>query len=391
MVEVAALIVAAGRGRRFGDSLPKQYCAYRGEPILRHALRAFADHERVNHVVTVIHPDDHELYAQAAAGLAIDAPVRGGASRQDSVRLGLEALADTAPDMVLIHDGARPHVGAGLIADVVAALKACPGAVPAIPVADTLKRVSGGIVEATVERKGLWRAQTPQGFRFSDILSAHRRARGRELTDDAAVAELAGLDVAIVAGSRRNVKITKPEDLAMGERPENAGWEYRTGQGFDVHRFEAGTSVRLCGVSIPHDRRLAGHSDADVGLHALTDAILGAVGAGDIGEHFPPSDPQWRGAASDAFVVHALGIVRGLAAEVVNVDVTLVCEAPKVGPHRAAMRQAIAEMLDIHADRVGVKATTTEKLGFTGRREGIAAQALATVRLPVEDWAPGKP
>ncbi|MEK9724164.1 MAG: bifunctional 2-C-methyl-D-erythritol 4-phosphate cytidylyltransferase/2-C-methyl-D-erythritol 2,4-cyclodiphosphate synthase [Rhodospirillaceae bacterium] len=382
-MSIAALIVAAGRGRRFGGATPKQYRELGGETVLRRTLRTFVNHKRVNIVQAVIHPDDRAAFDAAAAGFDLPAPVAGGDSRQQSVLNGLEALATASPDCVLIHDGARPFVGDELIDRVLVALAAHAGAVPALPVSDTLKRAAGGLVETTVERDGLWRVQTPQGFRFAKILAAHRTAAGRELTDDAAVAEYAGLDVAVVEGSERNVKITRSEDLDMTVG-NGLMWEHRTGQGFDVHRFEPGDAVQLCGVAVPHDAKLAGHSDADVGLHALTDAILGAVGAGDIGHHFPPSDPRWRGAASSIFLEHAASLVADAGGGIVNVDVTLICERPKVGPHREAMRAAIADLLAIDVARVSVKATTTERLGFTGRCEGIAAQALATVRLPAE-------
>jgi len=381
---IVALIVAAGRGRRFGGDVPKQYRLFRGQPLIRHSLSAFAAHRSVAGVQVVIHPDDLELFTEAAEGIEVMAPVDGGAARQDSVRNGLQALAAHAPDAVLIHDAARPCVDAALIDRVIGALDTHMGAVPAIPVSDTLKRGADGIVQETVARDGLWRVQTPQGFRFAEILAAHQAAAGRELTDDAAVAEAAGIAVAIVDGSEENLKVTRSEDLAMTDQQTEL-WEYRTGQGTDVHRFGDGDTVQLCGVGIAHTAGLVGHSDADVGLHALTDALLGAVGGGDIGEHFPPSDPQWRGAASAVFVEHAAGQVRKNGGEIVNVDVTLICEKPKIGPHREAMRAAVAALLEIAPERVSIKATTTERLGFTGRGEGIAAQALATVRIPAQE------
>jgi len=364
--------------------MPKQYTVFRGAPLLRHTLKAMADHPRVDDVLSVIHPDDRSLYDAAADGLGGVAPVHGGATRQQSVCNGLEALAAEPPDKILIHDGARPFVDTHLIDRVLDALDDHAGAVPAIAVSDTLKRASGGLVETTVDRDGLWRVQTPQGFRFAEILVAHRAAAGLELTDDAAVAEQAGLDVALVDGSEENVKITRSEDMEMADiRP--GAYEYRTGQGFDVHRFGDGDGVHLCGVRIPFEAGLVGHSDADVGLHALTDALLGAVGGGDIGVHFPPSDPQWRGVASSVFVAHAVQAIAKIRGQIINVDVTLICEQPKIGPHRTAMCGRISDMLGISPGRVGIKATTTERLGFTGRSEGIAAQALATVRLPIEE------
>ncbi|MGE5506422.1 MAG: bifunctional 2-C-methyl-D-erythritol 4-phosphate cytidylyltransferase/2-C-methyl-D-erythritol 2,4-cyclodiphosphate synthase [Actinomycetota bacterium] len=382
MGKVVALVVAAGRGRRFGGDLPKQYLDLAGRPVLRHTLAALAANPEIDAVRAVIHPDDRQLYDLAAAGLGILEPVHGGETRQDSVRLGIESLAGLDPTAVLIHDGARPFVDAGTIGRVIAALATHPGAVPAIPVADTLKRGADGLVSTTVDRSGLFRAQTPQGFRYADIVAAHRAVIGEELTDDAAVAERAGLPVALVMGSEDNVKITTVADLDRARRLFEGPGEVRTGSGYDVHRFTEGDGVWLCGVRVPHDEALLGHSDADVALHALTDAILGAVAAGDIGRHFPPSDPKWKGAPSDQFLAHAGGLVTALGGRIVNVDVTIICERPKVGPHRAAMAARVAEILKVRQDRVAVKATTTEGLGFTGRREGIAAQAVANVWLP---------
>ena len=382
MAKVVVLVVAAGRGRRFGGDVPKQYLDLAGRPVLRHSLAAFAANPEIDAVRAVIHPDDRQLYDAAAAGLGLGEPVPGGAQRQDSVRLGLESLAELDPDIVLIHDGARPFADAGTIGRVIAAMKDHPGAIPAVPVADTLKRGQDGMIAGTVDRAGLWRAQTPQGFRFADILAAHRAAAGRELTDDAAVLEAAGRPVALVMGSEDNVKITTTADLERARRAFAGPGETRTGSGYDVHRFAPGDRVWLCGVPVPHDSALEGHSDADVAQHALTDAILGAIAAGDIGRHFPPTDPRWKGAASHLFLSHAAGLVAGLGGRIVNVDVTIVCERPKVGPHRAAMQARLAEILGVDQDRVSVKATTTEGLGFAGRREGIAAQAVATVWLP---------
>ena len=384
MPKVAALIVAAGRSHRFGGEIPKQYCDLGGDPVLRHSMLKFVEHPDVNAIVTVIHPDDRALYDEAAAGLGVTEPVSGGASRQESVYNGLEALANLQPDAVLIHDAARPFFTGALISDIVAALDLHVGVVPGIPVADTLKRVRDGCVETTVDRSDLWRVQTPQGFRYPEILAAHKAAAGMDLTDDAAVAEKAGFDVVVLEGPEGNTKITRAEDLDMIGLARAAAWEYRTGQGFDVHQFEPGDKVQLCGVSIDHDKALAGHSDADVGLHALTDAILGAAAAGDIGEHFPPTDPKWRGENSSIFLGYAAKLISDMGAKIVNVDLTLICEAPKIGPHRARMRALVAELLNLEVDRVGIKATTTEKLGFTGRREGIAAQALATIRVRAE-------
>jgi 2-C-methyl-D-erythritol 4-phosphate cytidylyltransferase/2-C-methyl-D-erythritol 2,4-cyclodiphosphate synthase len=387
MTDAAALIVAGGRGIRAGGGTAKQYRRVGGVSVLRRAVLAFLGHPRIGCVRVVIHPDDADLYREAVDGLELLAPVSGGATRQDSARLGLESLTGHDPAHVLIHDAARPFVAAAVVSRVLDALAAVPGAVPALPVVDTLKRGAESahdgppLVTATVERAGLWRAQTPQGFHFRPILEAHRRFAGEALTDDAAVAERAGLAVVLVEGDEDNVKLTTAEDFRRAERLAGT-CETRVGTGFDVHRFAPGSAVMLCGVAVPHDQGLEGHSDADVGLHALTDALLGAVGAGDIGSHFPPSEPKWRGAASHLFVRHAVDLVRGEGGAVVNADITLICERPKVGPHRRAMVAAVAEMLGIDGRRVSVKATTTEGLGFTGRREGIAAQAVVSVRLP---------
>jgi 2-C-methyl-D-erythritol 4-phosphate cytidylyltransferase/2-C-methyl-D-erythritol 2,4-cyclodiphosphate synthase len=384
MALVAALIVAAGRGVRFGGALPKQYLPLGGVSLLRHAVAAFSTHSRIADVVAAIRPEDRAEFDRAAAGLRTLPPVAGGETRQDSVRLGLEALSVHRPDYVLIHDGARPFPDPALIDRVIDGLARAPAAIPCLPLGDTVKRAEGGRIAATVDRSNLWRAQTPQGFHFAAILEAHRAAIGKALTDDAAVAEAVGWAPIIVAGSEDNIKVTTPEDLAAAERLLAARQaDIRIGQGFDVHPFGPGDHVTICGVRIPHEAGLVGHSDADVGLHALTDAILGAIAAGDIGMHFPPSDPQWRGAASDLFLRHAADLVRARSGQVASVDVTIVCERPRIGPHRAAMIERVAAILDIAAARVSIKATTTERLGFTGRGEGIAAQAVATVRLPL--------
>ncbi len=387
MSEAAALVVAAGRGHRFGAEMPKQFLSLAGKPVLRHALEAFATHPAVAAVQTVIHPDDRELYDAAAAGLDLRPPADGGATRQDSVRLGLAALVDLAPKRVLIHDAARPFVSGEIIDRVLAGLDSHAGVIPAVPVADTLKRVEDGSVSGTVDRSGLWRAQTPQGFRYADILAAHADFAGREMTDDAALLEAAGLTVGIVEGAERNFKITSKDDMERAEGLLAGGRrETRCGTGFDVHRFgppvPGGLTIQLCGLAVPHDRALLGHSDADVGLHAITDAILGALGQGDIGSHFPPSDPQWKGADSAVFLRAAGELAAARDGRIVHLDVTLICEAPKIGPRREAMVARIAEILGLDPGRVSVKATTTESLGFTGRREGIAAQATASLELP---------
>jgi len=391
MVKTVALVVAAGRGRRFGGDLPKQYARLGAQTVLRHTVMRLLEHPGVDCVGCVIHPDDRALYDDALDGLDLLAPVNGGETRQDSVRLGLKSLSHLNPKKVLIHDAARPFVSRALIQDVIDALDAAPGALPSVAVADTLKRGHHGLIEDTVSREGLYRAQTPQGFRFDDIVKAHESFAGQELTDDAQLFERAGLKVALTPGTEDNFKITTQEDLMRAERMLAAGTETRTetrmGQGFDVHRLDDGVGdgafVTLCGVEIAHSCGLVGHSDADVALHALTDALLGAIGAGDIGQHFPPSEPQWKGVSSDRFVRHAAQLVHDRGGEIVNVDITLICEAPKIGPHRAVMVARVAEILAIAEDRVSVKATTTEGLGYTGRGEGIAAQAMASVRLPI--------
>ena len=392
-MKTAAVIVAAGRGSRAAAAagVPKQYARIGGEAVLTRTMRVFATHPRIDLVQTVIHTDDATAYRAAWPGdvLPVLAPVTGGASRQDSGLRGLEALLPHDVTAVMIHDAARPFVDHGTIDRVLAALGEFQGAIPGLKVADTLKRLGGGgAIAGTVDREHLWRAQTPQAFRFAEILAAHRRAAAsnrHDFTDDAALAEWAGLTVTVVGGREENRKITTPEDLAMAERTV-AGCaldvpDIRTGTGFDVHRFAAGDHVWLGGVRIPHTARLDGHSDADVALHALTDAILGAIGDGDIGQHFPPSDMRWRGAASRLFLEDAASRVRARGGRIGNVDLTILCEAPRIGPHREAMRQTIAGILRIDIARVGVKATTTEGLGFTGRREGIAAMATATVFL----------
>jgi 2-C-methyl-D-erythritol 4-phosphate cytidylyltransferase / 2-C-methyl-D-erythritol 2,4-cyclodiphosphate synthase len=384
MQSVYALVVAAGRGSRFGGDVPKQYLPLGGAMVLRHAVAALARHRRVTGVLVAIRPEDRALFDDAVAGLPVLPPVAGGATRQDSVRLGLEALAPYRPRHVLIHDGARPFPDAALIDRVIQALDEAPAAIPCLPLRDTIKRAERGTIRSTVDRSELWRAQTPQGFQFDQILAAHHAAAGTELTDDSAVAEAAGLSPRLVVGSEDNLKVTTTEDLAAAERLI-AAWrgDVRVGQGFDAHAFGPGDRIFICGVAIPHSESLVGHSDADVGLHALTDALLGAIGAGDIGMHFPPGDSRWRGAASDQFLRHAADLVGARGGAVAAVDVTIICERPKIGPHRAAMVERIAEILGIAAERVSVKATTTDRLGFTGRGEGIAAQAVATVRLPL--------
>lgn len=396
MTDVVALIVAAGRGSRFaaghgGDTAPKQYRALGGLPVLRRAVLPFRRHPEVDAVRVVIHPQDRTHYDRAMAGLDLLPPVHGGVTRQESVRLGLESLAELAPSRVLIHDAARPFVDSAIISRSLAALATHPGAIAALPLTDSLKRGKDGVIAAAVPRDDLWRAQTPQAFRFDEILSAHHAVladKAGELTDDAAVLERAGLGVSLVMGSEANFKITTEDDLRRAElQLATVLGDVRTGMGFDVHGFAneaapSGAALMLCGVPVPSAHVLVGHSDADVGLHAVTDALLGTVGSGDIGSHFPPNDPQWRGADSAIFLKHAADLVADQGGMIAHVDVTFICERPKIGPHREAMRARLADLLGIALSRVSVKATTTEKLGFLGRGEGIAAQAVATVRLP---------
>lgn len=384
---VAAVVVAAGRGLRAGGNLPKQYRELAGEPVIRSSLSLFAWHGQIAAVQTVIHPDDRADYEAAAKGLRLLNPVLGGATRQASVRAGLEALSDRAPDIVLVHDAARPFCSVELVSRAIVACGETGAAIPALEVTDTIKRVdAGGHVAGTIDRASLRAVQTPQAFAFPALLEAHRRAakEGREdFTDDAALAEWAGLKVAVFAGESSNVKLTTDEDFAKAEARRIASLaDLRTGNGFDVHAFGDGDHVWLGGLKIPHDRGLTGHSDADVALHALVDAILGAIADGDIGKHFPPSDQRWRGAPSDQFLKFAVERVTKRGGKIAHLDVTIVCEEPRIGPHRDAMRKRIAEIAEMTIERVAVKATTSEHLGFTGRREGIAAMATATVRLP---------
>jgi len=386
MTTCIALIVAAGRGSRFGGPLPKQYALLGDRPVLRYTVDAYRSTPEITSLRVVIATGDESHYRNAVEGLGLPVPVLGGVSRQQSVLNGLEALAGEAPDLVAIHDAARPFVKPVDIAACLAAAAAdgVDGAVLGVRLADTIKRTdAGGAVSETVPRANLWRAQTPQVFRYAVLLKAHRdaaalgAAEATALTDDAAVAERAGLRVVMVEGSEDNRKITTAEDLARGNAMES-----RTALGFDVHGFGPGNMVILGGIAIPHNHALSGHSDADVALHALTDAVLGTIGAGDIGKHFPPSDPQWRGVSSDRFLRHAVDLLAARGGRIVHLDLTLVCEAPRIGPHRDAMVASIARIAGIDPSRVSVKATTTEGLGFTGRREGIAAQAVATVETP---------
>lgn len=381
MPRIALLLVAAGSGTRAGGAVPKQYQPLGGVSVLRRSLDAFAHRADIVATQTVIGAGHEDLYRAATGGLKLLAPVAGADTRSHSVFHGLQALSVQRPDFVLIHDAARPLVSRAQIDRVILALEnGADAAIPLLPVADTLKSESGGRWK-TVPRDGLLRAQTPQGFRFDTILAAHRKFGHESVTDDMAMAELAGLKIEAVAGEERNLKITTQDDMAFAEKLLGGAQEFRTGMGFDAHRFVAGDHAWLCGVKIAHDKTLEGHSDADAGLHALTDALLGAIGAGDIGQHFPPNDPQWRGANSAQFLEHAMSLLHAKRGALIHADVTLICERPKIGPHREAMRARIAEILKVDISRVSVKATTTEGMGFTGRNEGLAAQAVVTVRL----------
>lgn len=388
-MKIGAVVVAAGTGSRAGGEKPKQYQMIGGRPVVWWALKSFCDHPSVSHIQPVIGPGQTALFESSTADLAIDPPVIGGETRQESCRLGLEALARHDVTHVLIHDAARPFVSADLISRVIAGLEKHQSAVPGIAIADTIKKAPYGTIEQTVDRTGLWAVQTPQGFAFEAIRAAHEKARRSgqaSLTDDAAVAELAGLEVAIVPGSSDNRKMTTGEDLAEANRALSASLhdlpDIRTGMGIDIHPFAAGDYVMLCGVRIDHSHRLAGHSDADAALHALTDAILGAIGEGDIGTFFPPSDPQWKNAASSIFLAKAVELVRKRGGKVGNVDIAILAEAPRIAPHLAAMKSTLGTLLGLAEDRIAIKATTAERLGFVGRGEGIAAFATVLVRLP---------
>lgn len=370
----AAIIVAAGRGNRAGGALPKQWQTLHGTSVIEYtynALRPFVDC-----IVVVLHPDDATLWR--ALNLTADHVVMGGATRDASVRAGLDALAETSPAYVLIHDAARPLVSAAIITDVIAALDHHDGAAPALPVTDALWTGEDGFVSGSKDRENLYRAQTPQGFHYHAIVQAHAALQA-PAADDVAVARAAGIDVAIVQGEERNLKITTAVDFSRAASMLGQNMDVRCGNGYDVHAFTDGDHVWLCGVKVAHTRSLLGHSDADVGMHAVTDAIYGALGMGDIGQHFPPSDPQWKGAASHIFLRHAVKLAADNGFKISNIDCTLVCEYPKIGPHQAAMKAALADIMGLSPDRISVKATTSERLGFTGREEGIASLATATL------------
>lgn len=388
-MKIGAVVVAAGTGSRAGGERPKQYQTLGGKPMVWWALKSFCDHPLVSHILPVIGPGQTELFKSAAADLTVEAPVIGGATRQESCRLGLQALAKHNLTHVLIHDAARPFISAKLISRVIAGLEKHGGVVPGIALADTIKKAPDGTIERTVDRTGLWIVQTPQGFAFDAICAAHEKARQSgqsSLTDDAAVAELAGIEVAIVPGSSENQKMTTSEDLAEANRALNATLgslpDIRTGVGIDIHPFAPGDHVMLCGIKIAHTHKLAGHSDADAALHALTDAILGAIGEADIGSFFPPSDPQWKDVPSAIFLEKAVDLVAGRGGQVGNADIAILAEAPRISPHIAAMKARLSTLLRISEDRIAIKATTAERLGFVGRSEGIAAFVTVLVRLP---------
>jgi 2-C-methyl-D-erythritol 4-phosphate cytidylyltransferase/2-C-methyl-D-erythritol 2,4-cyclodiphosphate synthase len=376
-MRVAAILVAAGSGSRFGAETPKQFIPLAGKPVIRHAAESLAAH------VTFLQPvGDAVAIGRALDGVPHLPAIAGGATRQDSVRAGLEALEARMPEVVLVHDAARPLIPAGTVPALLAALEHASGAIPAVPVADTLKHVTDGLITATVPRDGLYRAQTPQAFRYKVLLDAHHAGISMAATDDAALLEAIGESLVIVPGSDDNIKLTYAGDMVRLERIMAASLIPRVGTGFDVHALEAGRPLMLCGVVVPHDKGLAGHSDADVGIHALCDAIYGALAEGDIGRHFPPSEATWKDADSSRFLAHAAGLIASRGGRLTSADVTLVCERPKIAPHAMAMAARLASILAVDVSCISVKATTTEKLGFTGRGEGIAAQAVATVLLP---------
>ena len=385
-----ALIVAAGESRRAGGDTPKQYQMLGEKSLLRRTAEAFLAHPGISAVRVVIHPAHTRYYEEHAKGLNLMEPVTGGTTRQESVKQGLHSLKNNPPDFVLVHDAARPNISAELITQTLAALEESKAVIPALPVIDTLKHVEGGRVVGTIERKKLFRAQTPQGFHFSALLNAHDQCTDNSYTDDAAVAENAGLEVKIIPGSEHNYKITTVEDMRDAQTLLMQQHEIRVGMGVDAHRLaphDADTPashrvVKLCGVDVPFEFALEGHSDADVGLHAIVDALLGAMGEGDIGAHFPPSDPRWRGVNSSRFVLHAYQLLTQKHGSIQHIDVSLICERPRIGPYRDQMVKSVADMLDINSARVSVKATTTERMGFTGRGEGIVAQAVVTIKLP---------
>ncbi len=389
MTKTIVLIVAAGKGLRAGQDVPKQYVDLAGRMVLSRTIEAFIAHQLIAGIAIVISPQDIELYHQATKEFSdkLLASINGGKTRQESVYNGLKALQEYAPDRVLIHDAARPFVENLLIDRVLQGLENHDAVLPILPVTDTIKQVANHLVSATVDRTDLFAAQTPQGFNFLHILDLHEQAQKdttTTFTDDVSIAESAGIEVLCVDGGHDNHKLTTSRDMKIAQLilSDQQPLETRIGSGFDVHRFEPGDGVILCGVKIPFNKQLKGHSDADVAMHALTDAIYGSIGEGDIGSHFPPNQAQWQGAASNIFLQHAVELVRERGGNIVNVDVTIICEQPKIGPHREAMRAALSTIMETDISRISIKATTTEQLGFTGRNEGIAAQAVATIALP---------
>lgn len=387
--KTVALIVAAGTSQRMGGGKPKQYRDIAGKSVLRRSVEIFLQHPLVDAVQVVIHPAYQAEYEKATQGLALLPPSFGGATRQESVHKGLENLADLFPLQVLVHDAARCFVDAEVITRVIESLANKTAVLPVMPLPDTIKKVENGTVTATIPRENMFTAQTPQGFDFNTLLALHRSPSAADATDDAMLAEAAGIQVECVAGNEKNFKITQEDDWMRAERLATQALEYRTGSGFDVHKLVAFPDatplaeqvVHICGVKISHKQGLEGHSDADVGLHALVDALLGALALGDIGTHFPPSDPQWKGADSSRFVTYCREKMAERGAKLVNADITLICEAPKIGPHRQAMQSRVADLLHVATHRINVKATTSEELGFTGRREGIAAQAVVSIAI----------
>ena len=384
-LDCVALVVAAGRGNRFGGEIPKQYVKLNGLSLLTRCLNILGSHPRIKHIRVVIHPDDIELYTEATKGIKLLEPVFGGDQRQESVRLGLESYKDINPKHVLIHDAARPFFTGDIIDALLTSLEDHNlASIPGLLIKDSLKRVKNNTVIDSVDRTNLWQAQTPQGFNYETIMAAHKATKGLALTDDAAIAEANGVKVQIIEGSSQNFKVTTCQDLVRGKQLLNLNKEnkiIRIGIGTDVHSFKPGKSVTLCGIKIPFNKSLKGHSDADVAMHAITDALLGAVGAGDIGLIFPPSDPKWKNCASEIFLTRAGNEINQRDGNIINIDLTIICEKPKINSYRDKMQNNIAKILEITCDKVNIKATTTEQLGFTGRGEGIAAQAVAGVQI----------
>lgn len=393
MEKIVALITACGRGNRFnrGEGIPKQYLPLAGIPMLRHSILAFLNHPQVSDVLCVIHPDDIELYEQSTIGLDLLNPVFGGETRQSSIRIGLEELIDYKPNKVLIHDGVRPFVSKRIINGILEKLETHPAVIPAIAVEDTIKKIGDGKIEWTLERENLWRAQTPQGFLYQDILNSHIAFKDLNFTDDSALNEYAGIPVAIVPGSQNNFKITTEEDYDRAKHMipfliDDYREEARCGIGFDVHGFrkienDEDNFIRLCGTEIEFDKKILAHSDGDVGIHALIDALLGAIGQGDIGEHFPPSEQKWKNCDSREMLKKVYGIIQKSSASILNIDLTIICEKPKILKYKNKMKEELSSILGISSQRINIKATTTEKLGFIGRGEGIACQAIASVLI----------